>query len=179
MRIRRITDAVNTLHDGVHRRIITNSSIGAVEVVVDGTRQTDAWEVEFHAKVTGTGERTVTTNDHKGVDLLLFAGLVSLLHTLGRHKLLTAGRLQDRTATGDDTRDVLRRELLHLTLDEAVVAAIDTLDVETVVDTCARHGTDGCIHAGSIATRRQNSNSLNLCHSLLIDWLCCKVTKNR
>ena len=152
MRIRRITDAVNTLHDGVHRRIITNSSIGAVEVVVDGTRQTDAWEVEFHAKVTGTGERTVTTNDHKGVDLLLFAGLVSLLHTLGRHKLLTAGRLQDRTATGDDTRDVLRRELLHLSLNQTVVAAIDTFNLKSVVNTSTGDGTNSRIHTRCITT---------------------------
>ena len=162
MRIGSVTDAVYTVHDGVHRRVVTDRSIGAVEVVVDGAGQTNHGEVILHAKVPCTCQRAITADDYKSINLMLLAHLVGFLPTLSSHKLLASGCLQNGTATGDDTTDILGSKLFHFALDEAVVSSIDTLDVETVINTCACHGADGCIHTGGIAARCQNTDSFNL-----------------
>ena len=183
MRIGGIADAVHALHDGVHRGVVTDGRVGTVEVVVNGAGQTDDGEVELHAEVAGSRQRAVAADDHQRVYLLLLAGLVSLLHTLNGHKLLRAGRLQNGTAPAYNAADILGRKGLHLALDESVVATIDTLDLKLVVDTCACHGANGCVHTGRIATRRQNTDSLNLTHNiyintlLIIDTFCLQIYK--
>ena len=172
--VRRVAYAVHAFHDGVHRRVVADGGVGAVEVVVDGAGQTDAGEVVLHAEVAGAGERAVAADDHQGVDLLLLARLVGLRHALGGHELLRAGGLQDGAAAGDDAADILRGEGLHLTLYQTVVTAVDTLDVETVVDAGAGDGANGRVHAGCIATRGEDANRLDLCHNLLA--VVCRVT---
>ena len=54
MGIGSVADAVHTLHDGVHRRVVADSGVSAIKVVVDGSRQTDNGEVELHTEVPGT-----------------------------------------------------------------------------------------------------------------------------
>ena len=54
MRVGGVADAVHTLHDSVHRGVVTDSSVSAIEVVVDGARQTDNGEVKLHTEVPGS-----------------------------------------------------------------------------------------------------------------------------
>ena len=167
VRVGRVAYAVDTLHDGVHGGVVANGGVGAVEVVVNGAGQSDDGEVELHAEVARASQRAISSDDHQCVNLFFLAGLVGLLHAFKRHELLGAGRLQDGSATGDDARHVFGSELLDLALDESVVATIDALDGEAVIDACAGHRTYGGIHAGSVASGGQNANGLNLTHRLI------------
>ena len=167
MALRRITDTVYTLHDGVHRSIVTDGIISAIEVVVDGTRQTDAADIKLSCEVHRTRERTITADYHQRIDFLFLDILESLLSAFFCHEFLRTCSLQYRTTGTDDTAHVLSGESLDLVVDQAVVATIDTLHGETVVDSCAGHCADSCVHTWSITSGCQNTNSFNLCHNYI------------
>ena len=167
MALRSITDTVHTLYDGVHGCIVTDGIVSAIEVVVDGTRQTDAADVKLACEVHRTGERTVTTDYYQSIDFLFLDILESLLSALCCHEFLRTCSLQHRTAGTDDTAHVLCGESLDLVVDQSIVTTIDTLHGESVVDSRTGHRTDRCVHTRSIASRSQNTYSLNLCHNYI------------
>ena len=160
-----VTDLVHAFHDGIEGAVVADGGVCAVEVVVDGAGQSDDGEVELHTEVPGTGERAVAADDYEGVDFLSLAGLISFLHTFEGHELLASGSLQYSTASRDDAADILGGEGFHFALDESVVATVDAFDVKIVVDACARHGADSCVHTWRVAARGQNTNCLNPVHS--------------
>ena len=71
MALRRVTDTVHTLYDSVHGGVITDGVICTIEVIVDGTRKTDAANVKLASKVHRTRQRAITTNDYQCVNLFL------------------------------------------------------------------------------------------------------------
>ena len=133
--VRRIANSIDTIHDGIHRRVVADGGICAVKVIVDGARQTDDREVELHTEVAGSSQRTITADDDQAVNFLLLTGLVGLLLALGCRELLRTGGLQDRTTTGDDTRNILCRESFYLIIDKTFITTVDTFDCKTVVNT--------------------------------------------
>ncbi len=164
MRVGCITDTIDTLHDGIHGCIITDSRIGAIQIVINRTRQTDYREIELHTEVTGTSQRTVTTDNYQRIDFLLHTCLVSLLHSLGSWELLRTGCFQDSTTTGNNATYILGGKLLNLIMNQSLVTTIYTFNPKTVVNTGTCHSTNSGIHSWCIASRRQDTNCLNLCH---------------
>ena len=160
-----VADAVHAVHDGVHCGVVAYRSVGAVKVVVYGARQSYAWEVELYAEVPCTRQRPVASDDNQCVNLFFLTGLIGFLHAFRCHEVLRAGSLQYGAAPGDYSAHVLGGEGLHLTLDESVVATINALDFETIVDACARNGADSCVHARGVAAGSQDTDSFNLAHS--------------
>ena len=164
--VRSIADSVHTFHDSVHRCVVADGCVCTIQVVIYRTRQTDYRDVKLHTEIAGTGQRTVTSDDYKSINLLTFASLVSLLHTLRSHEFHRTGSLQDSTSSVDDTADILCRQRLHFAIDESFVATIDTFDCEIIINTGTCHGTYSGIHARSVAARGQQSDSLYLSHSI-------------
>ena len=164
MRVGCITNTIDALHDGIHSGVVADSGIGTVKVVVNGSWQADTGEVELHTEVASTCQRTVSTNNNQCIYLFLHTSLVSFLHTLGCHKLLRACSLQYRTSAGHDTTYVLCGEGLNLVVNQPLVTTIYTFDCKSVVDTGTCHGTYCGIHTWCIASRRQDTNRLNLSH---------------
>lgn len=112
MALRSITDTVHALYDGIHRSIVTDGVVSAIEVIVDSTRQTDAADIKLTCEVHSTGERTVTTDYHQRIYFLFLDILESLLSALCCHEFLRTCSLQHRTAGTDDTAHVLCGEVL-------------------------------------------------------------------
>ena len=54
MALGRIANAVYALHDGIQGCVVADGGVGAIEVVVDGTRQANTADVEFAGKLHGT-----------------------------------------------------------------------------------------------------------------------------
>ena len=129
-----VANAVNTLHDGVHRCIVTDGGISAVKVVVDGARQPNDGEVELHSKVACASQGTVASDDDQCIYLFLQASLIGFLLAFWCHELLAAGALQNCAALGDDATDILGGKLFYIIVDESIVTTIDALDSETVVN---------------------------------------------
>ena len=74
--------AVDTFHDGVHCCVVSYGVVCAIEVIVYGSRQTDAADVELLCELHCAGQRAVTTNDNEGVDTFLHEVLIGFLLSL-------------------------------------------------------------------------------------------------
>ena len=68
---------------------------------------------------------------------------------------------QDRAAPLDDVMDIRILELFNASLDQSLVAMVNTHDAHTFIDPRLYHCTDGSVHAGSISATGQNSNSFH------------------
>ena len=75
-----------------------------------------------------------------------------------------AGRFEDGAAELDDVAYVLGAERFDFAVQEPSVAVIDALDLETVVKCGACHRPDGGVHAGGIASGRQDAYAVNTEH---------------
>ena len=105
-----ITDTVHALYDGVHGCIISDGIVSAVEVVVDGTRQSDTADIKLTCEIHCSGKRTVTSDDNECIYFLFLDILKSLLASFHGHELLGTGCLQHRTSGTDDAAHVLCSE---------------------------------------------------------------------
>ena len=79
MALSSVTNTVNTLHNSIHRRIITNGTVRTVEVIVYRTRQTDTTEIMFLCELHCTCQRTITTNNHQGINTFFYKIIVCSL----------------------------------------------------------------------------------------------------
>ena len=156
-----ITDAVDTLNNCVHGSVITNSRVGTIEIIIDSSRQTNTTNVIFLCKLHCTSQRTITSNYNKSVNAISLNLLISLLLTLVCHELLTARCLKYGTARHDDTTYIFCCKVFYLTINQAVIATVYTLNVEAITNACASDSTNCCIHTRSVSTRGKYSNCLN------------------
>ena len=81
-----ITNTVDTLHNCVHRRVITDGAVRTIEVIIYRTWQTDATEIKLLCKHHRTRQRAITTNDNQRINTLLNKVIVCLLATFHRFK---------------------------------------------------------------------------------------------
>ena len=77
-----ITNTVDTLHNRVHRRVITYRTVRTIKVVVYRTRQTDTTIIKLLCKQHSTRQRTITADDHQSINPLTNKVVVCLLSTL-------------------------------------------------------------------------------------------------
>ena len=152
MALRRVAYAVHTLNDGVQRSVIANGRVGAIKVVVDGARQSDAANVIFLGKLHCARERTVAANHHQGADIVGHHIVVGFLAPFFRHECLAAGRFQDRTSRHDDSTDILGREIHNLVVHQTIKATVNTLDLESLTNSCTCHCSDCSIHSRGVAS---------------------------
>ena len=166
MALCRVAYAVYTLHNGVQRSVVAYRRVGAIQVVVDGSRQSDAAHVILARKLHSSCQRSVSSNNHQRVNLLFLQCGIRLFLTLRSHKLLGARRAQYRSTLHNDARHILGSEWLHLIINEAVIASVNGFDVKPVAYSRTGYRTNSCIHTRRVATRGHNAYCLNLCHSL-------------
>ena len=156
-----VADFVGALHNGVQRRVVADGGVGAVQVVVDGAGQADHREVELVGKDARAGERAVAADDDDGVDAVAACHVVGQLAAFGGLELLAARRLEDGAAALDDVGDVLGVEVNDFVGDEAAVAAVNALDLETVENCGAGDRADGGVHSRRIASRGEDADGLD------------------
>ena len=166
MALRSIADTVNALNNSVQRCIISYRVVSAVEVIVYRTRKADAAQIVLLSEVARTRQRTISTNDDERIDIVSYQVLISFFPTFVGHELFRAGRLQDSTAGANDTTYILCSKITDFTVDQTVVASINSFDFKSIVNTSTGHRTDSSIHAGGIASRCQNAYCLNFRHFL-------------
>ena len=152
-----VADLVDALHDGVERGVISDGRVGAVEVVVDGAGQAYAGQIELVGKNACSGERSVASDHHQGVDAVAFDIVIGQLTAFGCGEFRAACCLEDCAAELYDVADVLGLEILYLVGDQTLVAAIDALYLKSGEDGRACDGADGCVHSGSVASRSEDA----------------------
>ena len=147
-----VTNLIHAVHNGVERSVVAYGLIGAVEVVVDSARQTYDREVVFSGKDASTGERTVATDNHEGIDAFFLKIFVCQTASFFGFELSAASCLEDSTAELNDVRHILCLKLHNLVGYKAFVAAIYTFHFKAIVDSCTSHRSDGGVHAGGVAS---------------------------
>ena len=154
MRGCRITDFIDTLHDRIQSRIITDRDIRTIQVIIDRTGQADNRIIKFLRKDTGSGQRPVTADGDQGIDAVLHQFVVSLLTAFRCFELRTTGRLQDSTATLNNITYILSLEIFNFVGYQTFVSTIDTFNGHSVVNSGTCHCTNGSVHSGSITSGR-------------------------
>ena len=162
---RRVAEFVDGLHDRVQGRVVSDGRIGPSEVVVDRAGKPDDRDVVLLGEETGSGERTVASDDHQGIDACGDHVVMGLFAAFGGHELLASGRFEDRAAQLDDVADALRLELHDFVEYKTLVSAHDTLDGESVEDGASRDGADCGIHAGGVASGGQDADTFDSSHT--------------
>ena len=105
VRVRRVADLIDAVHDGVERRIVSDRGIRTVEVVVDGSRKSHAWDVILRGNDLGACKRAVSADDHEGVDSVGLYVLIRLCTAFLTHEVLAPRRTENRTSAVDRTAD--------------------------------------------------------------------------
>ncbi len=161
-----VAQLVDGLDYGVKGGIVTDGLVGAVQIVVDGARETHDGHVELVGEHLRARQRSVAADDYQRVDARGLHVFVSLTTTLLGAELLAARRFEDGAALLYDVAHALRLELHYLVGHQTVVTAHDALDLISVVDGGSRHRADGRIHTWRVAARGKNSDTFN-CHNRL------------
>ncbi|OPZ95806.1 MAG: hypothetical protein BWY72_01954 [Bacteroidetes bacterium ADurb.Bin416] len=71
-----ITDLIHCVQYGVQGCVITDGGISAINIIINGTWQAYNGVVKFGRENAGACQRTITTNHHQGINLLLNQGIV-------------------------------------------------------------------------------------------------------
>lgn len=164
VRSRGITNLVYTLHNGIQRRVVTDSGIRPAQVIVDGAGQTDTGHIEFLSKNACTFKRTVTPYDNQGINTLFHHVVISLFTPLRRKEFLAASRFQNRSSPLDDIAHILCRKFLNFVVNQSFITTIYTFYLQTRCYPGTRNSADSGIHSGSISSGSQNTYTINLSH---------------
>ena len=161
----RIADFVDTLHNGIESRVITDSCVGTVEVIVNGTRQTDNGHIEFLGKNAGASERAVAANHHERVDFVAAHVVISELSSLGSLEFGATCRFQDSASHLNDIRYILGFEFHDFIGNKTAISTVYSFNFKSAENSRAGDGADGCIHAGGIASGSKNAYTFYVCHT--------------
>lgn len=149
--IRGIPDFVDAFHHRVGGGIKADGIIGAVEVVIDGSRQAYHGYGVFLRKDVGTPEAPITAHDDQGLDIALGKVLVGFAAAFRGAELLGAGGFEDGTPPVYDIPDGSKVHGAEFVLNQAIVAPYNPPDPVAVVDTTADQSPDTGIHARGIS----------------------------
>ena len=132
--------------------VVSDGGVCAVEVVVDGSRQADTWDVMLCSDHLGSGKRAVSSDHDEGVDSMSLYVLIRACASFFIHEVLASRGTQDSTSTIDGSADAFRCEILDFVIDEAFPATVDSLYLPSVIDGRTCDGSDRRVHSGSITS---------------------------
>ena len=101
--------------------------------------------------VFSAAEGSVAADHHHAVDLVFPAGFHRLLHPRFGAELRAAGGVEHGSAPVDDIRHAAQIHGDQITVDQAVVSAIDAEAFHTLAQRRADHGADPRVHARRVA----------------------------
>ena len=160
-----VANAVHAPHDGVERGVVADGVVGAVEVVVDGARKTDNREVEIAGKLACSCERAIATNHHQCVDTVALNHLVGTLASFDGGKFLASCGFENGATLLNDIRHILGFEFHYIIVDKSFISTVNAFHFKSAENCRAGHGANGGVHAWSIASGSENTDSFDLCHN--------------
>ena len=112
MGVGRIPDLIYRLHGCIHRRIEANGKIGPIQIVIDGSGNTQNRNIRIFFRKQGSAPVKVPLPPMaiEGVDIVVYQVLVGLFAAFRGHKTLAAGSFQNSAAAVDNITDVVRFE---------------------------------------------------------------------
>ena len=154
-----VSQLVDALDGGVCGAVEADAVVGAADIVIDGSGNTDDVNAELAQRLC-TPEGAVAADGNDAVQTQEFAGGCSLALTFLSHKFLAAGSVEDSAALVDDAGNTLFIQPLNVTADQAVPATADAVNFHTVIPCGTDNTADTGIHAGGIAAAGKYADSL-------------------
>ena len=146
-----VANLVDAFHHGVARGVVPNGEVRTEEVVVYGARNAHYGDAVLFPQEVCAGEGPVSANDHEAVDALGAHLSRCLSPPFGRAKPIRPRRFQHGAAHVQDVLNAFCVQFRGFARNQAVVPAVHTQYALTVKNTGPHHGTDGGVHAGSVA----------------------------
>ena len=174
-----IANLVYTVHDGVEGRVIADGGVGAIQVVVNGSRQADTRDIVLRGYDLGAGKRAVSSDHDEGVDAVLLKVLKRLGTSLLIHEALASGCPEDGTSSVDRAADAFRRKVLDLVIDKAFPTPIYSFYLPSVIDGRPCHCSNRSVHSRCISSRSEDTYRIYPCHSELFFILLYNLCKFR
>ena len=94
-----VTNSIDCFHNGVQSCVVSNGIIGAIQVVINGSRYSYKWDIKFAAEFSGTLKATVSTYYHASIDAVAHEVTIGFTASFLGTKLFTSGSSEDGTAT--------------------------------------------------------------------------------
>ena len=159
-----ITNLIDGFHCRVDCGIETDGVLGAGDIQVDSSRNTDGVDAES-SQFLCSCEGTVATDNYQSLNSVFTADLCSLCLAFRCTHLRTAGGVKHRTSAGNRIRNRSCCQILDLAVDQTIVSFINAFYIQTFCNTTADNRTDGSVHARCIAAACKNSDRFNrICH---------------
>ncbi|MNC57285.1 hypothetical protein D3C75_1069340 [compost metagenome] len=147
----RVTELVNRINNYAYRCIETNGVICEGNIIVNGTRQSHRVDTEL-AEFVSALVRAVTANNHQAVDSHFIQDIRALLLPFRFHEFETSCRLQNGTSALDNIADTTQIHREDVTVQEALVAALNTEYFNAVIDCTAHNRANGRVHALGVSS---------------------------
>ena len=155
-----IPQLIDALDGSIGSSIKADAVIGAADIIIDGTGDTDHIDTIL-TEGAGATEGAVTADGDDAVQPKEFAGGNSFALTFFGHKFLAAGCVEDGTATIDSMGNALFIQTDNVAGDQTIPAATNTIALNAVIQGSTNNCADAGVHAGSIATAGKNTDSFH------------------
>ena len=156
---------VPKLHDRLERRIDgriePDRFVRSGDVVVDRPGNPDHRDA-FLRKRQRPPERTVSSDDHESVDVVLRHARNGFVAAFGRLEPLAPRRTENRSAPVEDSADRSGREFLKRAVHESLESPDDPDGFDIVIDCSPRNGANGRVHSGRVPTAGQDRDTFHL-----------------
>ena len=150
MRCGCITYFIDCFHCCIDRCIKSDRILGACNVQVDRSRDTDRVDTQS-SQFLCTCEGSVTTDDYQSVNTMLSADFCTSCLSFRCTELCTSCCIQYSTATGNDIRYVTCCHIFNLFIQKTVISLIDTFYFQSSGKCFSNNRTNCRIHTRSIA----------------------------
>ena len=158
VRLHGVTETVNGVNRSVGCGIETDGIIGANNIVIDGSGDSD-YRNAVLGKCFGTAESTVAANGNNAVQTKQLTGSSCPLLSCLCAEFVTSCSVKDCTAAVNDVADIGSIHAFDITADQAAVTTANANTFNAAINTGTNNGSNGRIHTGSIAAAGKNTDS--------------------
>jgi len=160
-----IPDFIHGFNHGVQCSIISNGIVGAINVIIDGSRDPHKGNIIILiTKHSCSCQWPITSYDYYSINLSSFEILIGKLASFGFHKLLAPGSLQDGSAPCQYITHTVGFHLNKIIMNHPMITIADTGNFHSVIESRTGYAPDGCIHSRCISSGCKHSYSFNFSH---------------
>ncbi len=161
VRSHRIAQFIDDIEAGIDRSIEAERIIGIFEIVIDRSRDSDRRNSEFLCKTLRSAERTVSADDDKPFDPMLFKCCNGLPLSLFRKHFKTSRCSQLCAAALNDIGYAPHFHLRHRVVNQSRISAFDSENLDSIINRGTHDRTDRRIHTGRVAAACEKSDSFH------------------
>ncbi|MNH22853.1 hypothetical protein D3C79_827250 [compost metagenome] len=147
----RITELIDCIYNHAYCCIKADSVVCERNIIINSSRQSHRVDTEL-AEFVSTLVRAVAADNYKAVNSHFIQDIRAFLLSFRFHEFETSCRLQDGSSTLDNIANAAQIHRENITVQEALVAALNTEYFNTVIDCTANNRANGGVHALGVSS---------------------------